>query len=138
MALYSKIFMYAGLLWGVISFCLLIAAWLLAVRRDIKNHRFIMIILTVGAWIFILSYLLRNYLPGATAIEIPRHLVPWIAFHGTLGLVPLFGSTMLVFARLRRGPTSHINRLHRLYGRVLVPIWCFTHIGGILNFFLFK
>jgi len=24
-----------------------------------------------------------------------------------------------------------------LYGRVLILLWCFTHLGGIMNFWLF-
>ena len=137
MAIYSKIFMYVGLLWGIISLCLLIVAWRLAIRNEVRRHRFIMIFLTAGAWLFIASYLLRYTLPGYTALEVPRHLVPWLAFHGTMGLIPLFGATTLVWARLRADKTSHLNRYHQLYGRILVSIWCFTHMGGILNFFLF-
>ena len=138
MAIYSKIFMYVGLFWGIISLCLLISAWRLAIKKDVTRHRFIMILLTAGAWLFIASYLLRYYLPGYTALEVPRHLVPWLALHGTIGLVPFFGATTLVWARLRSNSTSHLNRHHRFYGRVIVSIWCFTHIGGILNFFLFN
>lgn len=138
MAIYSKMFMYVGLLWGIVSFFLLIVSWRLAIRNEIRRHRFIMVILTMGAWLFIASYLLRYYLPGYTALEVPRHLVPWLAFHGTMGLLPIFGATAMVWARLRADTESHLNRRHRIYGRVLVPIWCFTHIGGMLNFFLFK
>ena len=96
-----------------------------------------MIFLTAGAWLFISSYLLRYSMPGYAPIEIPREYIPWIAFHGTVGLIPLFGSALLVWARVRGRSASHLNRHHRCYGRFLVPVWGFSHLGGILNFWLF-
>lgn len=95
-----------------------------------------MVLLTLGAWVFIASYLVNYSQPGAGP-EIDPAYIPWLAVHGTLGLVPLLGATVLVAARFRGASNSHLNRLHRIYGRVFMLIWLFTHIGGIANYFLF-
>ncbi|MAE94476.1 MAG: hypothetical protein CL910_07440 [Deltaproteobacteria bacterium] len=124
-------------LWGVVSLGLLWLAWRAAVARRWSLHRNLMIFLTLGAWVFITSYLLRYGQPGAMP-EIDPAYIPWLAIHGTLGLVPLFGASLLVISRLRHGPSaSHLNRHHRLYGRSLMIVWVFTHLGGIANYFLF-
>ncbi len=75
--------------------------------------------------------------------RIPPEYVPWIALHGTIGLIPLFGATALVWARLREKRSSlrgrsHLNRHHRAYGRFFVVLWFFTHAGGAVNFWLFR
>ena len=96
-----------------------------------------MLFLTLGAWLFIAGYLLRYNQPG-TLPEIDPVYIPWLALHGTLGLVPLVGATMLVVSRHRQGASvSHLNRQHRIYGRLFVLVWVFTHLGGIANYFLF-
>ena len=95
-----------------------------------------MVILTAGAWLFILSYLLRYFIPGYTSPAIPRHLIPWFALHGTVGLLPLFGATALVHARLKNQEKGFLNRRHKRLGRITASLWCFTHLGGIVNFWL--
>lgn len=123
--------------WGVLSLGLLWIAWRAAVAKKWSLHRNLMLLLTLGAWAFIAGYLLRYRQPGAMP-EIDPAYVPWLALHGTLGLVPLLGATTLVVSRLRRGETdSHLNRHHRIYGRLLILVWAFTHLGGIANYFLF-
>lgn len=96
-----------------------------------------MVLLTIGAWVFILNYIfLQRY--GGDFASFPREYVPWIALHGSLGLVPLFGATCLVAGRLTAGKTrfsAHFNRHHKSYGRILIAIWVFTHLGGIFNAF---
>ncbi|MAG33917.1 MAG: hypothetical protein CL908_23805 [Deltaproteobacteria bacterium] len=124
-------------IWGVLSLGLLWIAWRAAVVRRQRLHRNMMVFLTFAAWVFIAAYLLRYRQPGATP-EIDPAYIPWLALHGTLGLVPLLGATLLVVSRYRRQePASHLNRQHRIYGRLFVLVWVFTHLGGIANYFLF-
>jgi len=126
--------------WGFLSLGLLWIAWRAAVAKKWSLHRNLMVLLILGAWVFIAGYLLRYRQPGA-APEIDPAYIPWLALHGTLGLVPLVGATMLVVSRYRRYRqgvgVSHLNRHHRIYGRVLILVWVFTHVGGIVNYFLF-
>ena len=71
----------------------------------------------------------------------PREYVPWMALHGSLGLVPLIGATCLVAGRLMAGRnrfSSHFNRHHKAYGRTFIVIWLFTHLGGIFNAFFLR
>lgn len=121
--------------WAVIALALLIVAWRLARTGRIVAHRNIMILLTVGAWIFVINYIfVQRY--GGDPVSIPRAYIPWMALHGSLGLVPLIGATCLVAGRLMAGRnrlSSHFNRHHKAYGRTFVVVWVFTHLGGIFN-----
>ena len=131
--------MLIALVWAIVAFGLLIVAWRAARERNIRRHRLIMIISTVAAWLFIAGYLLR-YKFADSIPNIPPEYIPWFAIHGTVAMFPLIGATCLVWARLRerRNPSyqSHFNRYHKHYGRVLILLWCFTHLGGIFNFWL--
>ena len=78
--------------WAVIALVLLIVAWRLARAGRIVPHRNIMILLTAGAWIFIINYIfVQRY--GGEPGSFPIEYVPWMALHGSLGLVPLIGAT---------------------------------------------
>ncbi len=94
-----------------------------------------MILLTAGAWIFVLNYLfVQRY--GGELEPFPREYIPWIAFHGSMGLVPLLGATFLVVGRLMAGRnkfSTHFNNHHKVYGRTFIVVWLFTHLGGIFN-----
>ena len=130
-------FLIVSTAWAVIALALLIIAWWLAHAGRTRPHRTIMILLAVGAWIFIINYLFLQRYDGDLA-SFPREYVPWMAFHGSLGLIPLFGATCLIVARFMKDRNKfsvHFNRHHRLYGRTFIVIWCFTHLGGIFNAF---
>ncbi len=133
-------FSHLSLIWAVLSLVLLFVAVRSAARGNTTLHRGLMIFLTLAAWVFIISYLMRYRSPGEIS-AVPPEYVPWVAIHGTVGLAPLIGASMLVWARLfqRRRPDSrlHLNRRHAIYGRVTVALWVFTHIGGIVNYWLF-
>lgn len=99
-----------------------------------------MILLALGAWIFVLNYLFTQRYGGELE-PFPREYIPWIAFHGSLGLVPLIGATCLVSGRLMAGGSQfsdHFNKHHKVYGRVIVVVWLFTHLGGIFNAFFLR
>ena len=130
-------FLIISTIWAVIALALLVIAWWLARLGRTKLHRNIMIFLTLGAWIFVLNYLFAQRY-GGDPVSFPREYVPWIALHGSLGLVPLIGATCLVLARLAAGRNRfrmHFNRHHKTYGRTFILIWLFTHLGGIFNAF---
>lgn len=94
-----------------------------------------MILLTVGAWIFIFNYIFAQRY-GGDPTSFPREYVPWIALHGSLGLVPLIGATCLVLGRLMSGRnkfSTHFNQHHKAYGRTFIVVWLITHLGGIFN-----
>ncbi|MDP6343152.1 MAG: hypothetical protein QF491_06430, partial [Alphaproteobacteria bacterium] len=73
---------------------------------------------------------------GGEAASFPRQYIPWVALHGSLGLVPLIGATCLVAGRLMAGRnrfSGHFNRHHKAYGRTFIVVWVFTHLGGLFN-----
>ncbi|MBI5810957.1 MAG: hypothetical protein HZB21_07215, partial [Deltaproteobacteria bacterium] len=112
------------------------------VSKNITLHRTIMVVLTIGAWLFVLLYLLRYRIEDEAALRVPAHLVLWLAIHGTVALAAIAGATTLVWARLRGsdaglGFSGHLNSFHIIYGRVVLVLWTFTNIGGIANFYLF-
>ncbi len=133
---YGRLFLQLTLAWGVLSLFLLILAWRKAAGKNIAVHKMLMIMLTVGAWLFVFSYLLRFIIPGYNAAEIPQSLIPWFAIHGTVAVFPLFGATALIYARIKGSNEAFLNRHHRLFGRIAAALWCFTHLGGMVNIWL--
>ncbi|MCK4900729.1 MAG: DUF420 domain-containing protein [Anaerolineales bacterium] len=135
-----SIFLIISTAWAVIAMVLLIVSWRLARGGRIAPHRNIMILLTVGAWIFIINYIfVQRY--GGELSPFPIEYVPWIALHGSLGLVPLIGATCLVVGRLMAGRnkfSTHFNQHHKAYGRTFIVVWFFTHLGGIFNAFFLR
>ncbi len=138
--LIREFFLVSGVLWSVIAMLLLWVAWRAARRGNIRIHKRIMIIVTAGAWIFIEIYIMSHRYPQL-AVEVPTEFIPWIILHGSIGVLPVVGATMLLLARWRNANPSewlgHFNTHHRTYGRVLIGLWVFTHIGGIGNGILF-
>ncbi len=130
-----SMFLIISTAWAVVALVLLIAAWWLIRVGRIAPHRNIMILLTAGAWIFVINYIfVQRY--GGELGPLPSEYVPWMALHGSLGLVPLIGATCLVVGRLTTGRNrfnTHFNRHHKVYGRTFVVVWFFTHLGGIFN-----
>ena len=128
-------FLIVSTAWAVIALVLLILAWRLARAGGTILHRNIMVLLTVGAWVFVLNYLFVQRYSGEFG-SFPREYVPWIAVHGSLGLIPLLGATCLVAGRFMPGRnrfSGHFNSHHKTYGRTFIAIWLFTHLGGIFN-----
>lgn len=134
-------FLFAATVWGVIAMTLLLIAWWCAHQRYCNWHRRLMLFLTIGAWLFILSYMFRYYMTDSGAPAIPKQLILWFAIHGTIGIFSLISVTLLVWSRVGQGKWfgslhQHLNRHHVIYGRVLVVVWTLTHIGGIANYYL--
>ncbi len=117
MSNYGEVFLYVGLVWAFIALGLLLLAWHAITQGNILLHKRLMVFLAVMAWAFIAAYLLRYKIPGAIP-EISPQYIPWIAIHGTIALIPLFGATCLILARLVLRKEHHFNRHHRYYGRV--------------------
>lgn len=136
----KQLFLSVGVVWAVIALGLLVWSWMAIRRGDVSRHRSLMILLTAAAWLFMLLYLLRYRIPDMVP-HVPAEYIPWIAFHGTVALFPLIGASVLVWARWREkrhpGQEGHLKRNHKYYGRVLILLWAFTHLGGIVNAFLF-
>ena len=133
-------FLHLSMIWGIIALTLLIYAWRLAVQGNYLRHKQIMIFLTVGAWVFVINYLVQ-YETGRIP-DIPPGLMVWMSIHGIVGMVPIVGAIVLIVVRYLAQRSSkkiqHINHYHRVYGRVLVALWVFTHLGGFANYFIFS
>ena len=137
-----------GSVWGVAA-CALIIVSVLLVRRDKerfeKCHKWMMYTMVGGGWLFVLLYFAGYYFKSEP-IDMPRSLVPWFAVHGTLALVALLGATLLLTTRdtaeedlpFGTGLVASLNNRHRLYGSIIVLLWLFTHIGGIVNLYLLR
>jgi len=128
-------FHYGSLFWALLSTVLLLIAWRAVRQQQVAWHKKLMILLTAMAWLFILSYLLRYRFPELNR-PIPREYILWFALHGTVALLPLVGASCLLFARLRLSAAHYFNRYHRRYALTLVPLWLFTHAGGLFNLWL--
>ena len=132
-------FLHLSMIWGVIALTLLMVAWRMAATGNIHRHKQIMIFLTIGAWLFVGNYLIAY--EAGTIPKVPPELMVWLSIHGTVAMFPIIGAIVLIVARLRTHRNSsrvnHINHYHRIYGRVLMALWVFTHIGGFVNYYLF-
>ena len=80
-------FLIISTTWAVVALALLIVAWRLARIGRTGLHRNIMVLLTIGAWIFIVNYIFLQRYNGDLG-SFPREYVPWMAVHGSLGLIP--------------------------------------------------
>ena len=130
------LFLAISTIWAVAAIVLLVFSWRLARTGKIRVHKTLMILLTLGAWVFVATYLFTQRYGDAVAIPFPKEHVIWMAVHGTIGLIPLVGATCLIVSRVRsKGNyrSTHLNRNHKYYGRGIVVIWLFTHLGGIFN-----
>ena len=135
-----SMFLVISTAWAVIALVLLIVAWRQARVGKIALHRNIMILLTAGAWIFVINYMFAQRYGGELE-PFPSEYIPWIAFHGSLGLVPFIGATCLIVGRLMKGRnrfSAHFNQHHQAYGRTFIVVWFFTHLGGIFNAFFLR
>ncbi len=131
-----SLFLAISTIWAVAAIVLLVFSWRLARTGKTHVHKTLMILLALGAWVFFASYLFTQRYGDPAAVPFPKEHVIWMAVHGTIGLIPLVGATCLIVSRVRsKGNyrSTHLNRNHKHYGRVLVVIWLFTHLGGIFN-----
>lgn len=136
---YTEISMTYGFYWSCLGLGLLLIAWYHAAKGSKMVHRLLMILMIVGSWVFVVSYLLRYVIPGEMP-QLPEPLmVAWLAFHGSLALIPLVGGTLMAWARMHKGNAplaAKFNQNHQRYGRIFIPIWLFTHLGGIANYYI--
>ena len=129
-------FLTLSAIWSLIALCLLMYAWISIKHGRVRLHSRIMMFLTVVAWLFIAGYL-SGYQTSPQRHEIDPDWIPWFAIHGMGGLIVLLGASLLVLSRLRAKSSQVINRNHRMIGRVVMLVWVFTHIGGIVNYVMF-
>lgn len=134
------LFLNLSLVWTLVAIILLSFSWRLACYGKQQRHRKVMIFLTLAGWVFIAIYLWQSRQPRPLLV-IKEEYIPWLIMHGVVGLVALLGATVLVLARLwqTKYPENnlHLNRHHKLYGRIFIILWLFTHIGGAINYVLF-
>ncbi len=134
------LFLDLSLAWTLVAIILLSCSWRLACYGNRQRHRQLMIFLTLVAWVFIAMYLWQSRQPRPLLV-IKEEYIPWLIVHGVIGLIALLGATALVLARLWQAKypenNLYLNRHHKLYGRVFIILWLFTHIGGAINYWLF-
>ena len=139
------VFFAVSALWGVAACLLLVWAWVVIrinKERFERLHRRVLTVMTSGGWAFVLFYLFGVRLRSNRA-SVPPEIAPWLAAHGAIALMTLFGATILVWARLTgrgdRDPLifrARLNASHAGYGRVVALLWLLSHLGGIFNLYL--
>ncbi len=136
---YTELSMNYGVIWSSVALVLLMLAKRDAVNNNISRHRFLMILMVVCSWIFVVSYLLRYVIPGELPQLPSTVMIIWLVIHGSIAFIPLVGGSLMVWARLHKGDAplaQRINQNHRRYGKIIIPIWLFTLLGGIANYWL--
>jgi putative membrane protein len=122
---------------NALAACLLTAGWL-AIRRGARVvHKYLMVSAFASSSLFLVGYLVYHWAHGDTkfgghgAIKAIYLLI--LATHVLLSMaiVPMcLGS--FYFAWQKRFPT------HRKIGRVLLPIWLYVSVTGVVIFFLLR
>ena len=134
------LFLNLSLAWTLVAMILLLFSWRLARYGNRRRHRQLMLFLTLAAWVFIAIYLWQSRQPRPL-LQVKEEYILWLIVHGVAGLMALLGATALVLARLWQAKypenNLHLNRHHKLYGRIFISLWLFTHIGGAINYGLF-
>ena len=136
---YTELSMTYGVFWSSIGLALLIIAWYSARNGNTAVHRMLMITMVVGSWLFVVSYLLRYVIPGEMPQLPGTMMIIWLMIHGSIALIPLVGGTLMGWARMHKGDSplaARFNQNHQRYGRIFIPIWLFTHLGGIANYYM--
>ncbi len=136
---FTELSMNFGLGWSVLSIGFLLLAWYDATQSNSSRHRTIMIFMVLGSWLFVISYLLRYLIPGEMPSLPDPLMLTWLTVHGSIALIPSIGGPLMIWARYQKGGSplaQRINQSHRKIGRIIIPIWLFTHMGGITNYWL--
>jgi len=138
---YQQIFSQYSLAWALAGLLLLGFSWHAAATGRKKRHQWLMICLVIGAWVFVLAYVMLRFHLAQQPTEKVLAYIPWLIVHGSIGLFTIFGVTCLMCARgwQKFNPGKrplHLNYYHRVYGRCLVVLWLFTHLGGVANYWL--
>lgn len=119
-----SMFLIISTAWAVIALVLLIVAWWMVRVGRIMLHRNIMILLTAGAWTFVINYIFVQRYSGDLG-SFPSEYVPWMALHGSLGLVPLIGATCLVVSQIDVEP----EQVQHPFQSAPQGIWPHVHCG---------
>ncbi len=136
---FTELSMNFGLGWSVLSIVFLLLAWYDATHSNSSRHRTIMIFMVLGSWLFVISYLLRYLIPGEMPSLPDPLMLTWLTVHGSIALIPSIGGPLMIWARYQKGGSplaQRINQSHRKIGRIIIPVWLFTHMGGIANYWL--
>ncbi|MCF6217951.1 MAG: DUF420 domain-containing protein [Gammaproteobacteria bacterium] len=136
---FTELSMHYGLGWSLLSIIFLLLAWYDATQSNTSRHRTIMIFMVLGSWLFVISYLLRYLIPGEMPSLPDPLMLTWLTVHGSIALIPSIGGPLMIWARYQKGDSSlaqRINQQHRKIGRIIIPVWLFTHMGGIANYWL--
>jgi len=122
---------------NALSACLLTAGWI-AIRRGARErHKYLMVSAFASSSLFLVGYLTYHWVHGDTkfgghgAVKLAYLLI--LATHVLLSMaiVPMcLGS--FYFAWRRRFAT------HRRIGRVLLPIWLYVSVTGVVIFFMLR
>ncbi len=136
---FTELSMNFGLGWSLLSIVFLLLAWYDATQSNTSRHRTIMIFMVLGSWLFVISYLLRYLIPGEMPSLPDPLMLTWLTVHGSIALIPSIGGPLMIWARYQKRDSSlaqRINQQHRKIGRIIIPVWLFTHLGGITNYWL--
>jgi putative membrane protein len=122
---------------NALAACFLTAGWI-AIRRDARTvHKYLMVSAFASSSLFLVGYLVYHWVHGDTkfgghgAMKAVYLLI--LASHVLLSMaiVPMcLGS--FYFAWQKRFAT------HRRMGRVLLPIWLYVSVTGVVIFFLLR
>jgi putative membrane protein len=125
----------AGL--NALSAVLLTSGWV-AIRRGVRRvHQYLMVSAFVSSALFLIGYVAYHYVHGDTrfqgtgAIRVVYLVV--LATHVLLSMVIVPGALATLYFAL----TTSFRR-HRRIARVLLPIWLYVSVTGVVIFFMLR
>jgi len=130
------IFINGGAAWGIASIIMILLAWRAIRQKKETTHRKLLIILVTGSWIFVLVYFIYKLSPESQ-VNLPENMLIWLAVHGFIAVLTLALASIQLFVRLKNyNAENHFIKHHVTYGRWILPLWIFTHLGGLMNAWL--
>lgn len=120
---------------NAISAALLVTAWVLIRRRQVRLHRAVMLAAVVSSGLFLTCYLIYHahvgsvHFPGTGAAR-TAYFVILITHTVLAGTVPVLAAITLV--RALRGRFS----LHRQIARWTLPIWLYVSVTGVVVYWM--
>ena len=141
---FLEIFIVVGHIWALSAILLIVYAWIAARKEKKLLHKWVMLFLVAGGWLFLIFYLICSVYDKPPVDELGVWLTVWVMIHGTVALMALIGATVLAVARLitddeaEEGLLGRINSRHKVFGSIIAVLWMLTHIGGLINLYIFR
>ncbi|EYF08921.1 DUF420 domain-containing protein [Chondromyces apiculatus] len=116
---------------------LLVAAWVAIKRRAILTHKYLMVAAFVASSLFLVCYLAYHFVHGDTKFQGTGPVRALYFFILISHIVLSMGIVPMALASFYFAFKASFAR-HRAVARVLLPIWLYVSVTGVVIFFMLR